>query len=191
MRLLGLCACLQGGSGRRVAVLQRVRNVCWVLLCCHHSPSHPPQTATCSRAIGDTPMVYLNKVTEGCGARVAAKLESMNPCSSVKVGAGASATTPRLLLCPAAVLCWVGCLCAACVRQHTHDTVAVQMNPAADTQSVRLPACLALQDRIGYAMIDDAERAGKIAAGKTTLVEPTSGNTGIALAFIAAARGYR
>ncbi|HOI14188.1 MAG TPA: pyridoxal-phosphate dependent enzyme, partial [Methanoculleus sp.] len=82
-----------------------------------------------TRAIGNTPLVRLNRVTEGSRATVLAKVESFNPMGSVK-------------------------------------------------------------DRIGVAMIDEAEQAGKIREG-TTIVEATSGNTGIALAFVCAARGYR
>jgi cysteine synthase A len=82
-----------------------------------------------TRAVGNTPLIRLNRMGKGLPAEITVKLESSNPLSSIK-------------------------------------------------------------DRIGVSMVDEAEREGHLRPGMT-IVEPTSGNTGIALAFVAAARGYR
>jgi cysteine synthase A len=86
--------------------------------------------ANVDATIGSTPLVRLNRLTDGLGAVVAVKLESRNPGGSVK-------------------------------------------------------------DRIALGMLDDAEARGAIAPGRSVIVEPTSGNTGVALAMLGASRGYR
>ena len=82
------------------------------------------------------------------------------------------------------------------ITQATGDTPLVRINRLIRTKATVLAKMegfnplASVKDRIGVAMIDAAERDGKIVTG-TTVIEPTSGNTGIALAFVAAARGYR
>jgi cysteine synthase A len=86
------------------------------------------------------------------------------------------------------------------ITQTIGDTPLVRLDRIAQARDVKAHILAKLEffnpissvkDRIGVAMIDRLEKEGRIAPGRTTLIEPTSGNTGIALAFVAAARGYR
>ena len=83
------------------------------------------------------------------------------------------------------------------IADHVGGTPVVQLTRIAPDLDVELFAKLeafnpggSVKDRIGVSMIDAAEREGRIEPGVTTIVEATSGNTGIALAFVCAAKGY-
>jgi cysteine synthase A len=83
------------------------------------------------------------------------------------------------------------------ISEHVGRTPVVQLTRIAPVEDVELYAKLeslnpggSVKDRIGVSMIEAAEREGRIEPGRTTIVEATSGNTGIALAFVCAAKGY-
>src|SRR5256884_889688 len=83
------------------------------------------------------------------------------------------------------------------ISQHVGRTPVVRLTRVAPAEDVELFAKLesfnpggSVKDRIGVSMIEAAEREGRIEPGRTTVVEATSGNTGIALAFVCAAKGY-
>ena len=145
----------------------------------------PKLASSVTDLIGNTPMVYLKSVTKGAGARVAAKLETNEPCKSVKdrIGKNMIEDAERKgLIRPGAPII---------KRQSRFGRMVAVSRQALRTPATSHRTCAAfltaLRGTCNGAVEPTVLHSG-LRAGKTTLVEPTSGNTGIGLAFIAAAK---